>query len=167
MTPAYTSPARELSNLNVIESAKRTLTFYPITQADLAKTKANLSEDATTAIILEIALRKFLEVNMSIPYPINQGLDISNIECLHQDEPEKITVRFSDIRHVKTIFRFVKNLAPGQKVSITIPPVLSAKYDELQTHAYHLRNGNIRHKTVIKYLGNSIALYAKSPNSSI
>ena len=109
---------------------------------------------------------KFLEVNMSIPHPITQELDICNISCLHQDVPEKITVSFSNISHVKTIFRFVRNLAPGQKVSITIPSVLSAKHDDLQTQAYHLRNGNIRHKTVIKYLGNSIALYARSPNSS-
>ena len=124
-----------------------------------------MSGHATT-VILEKALKKFIEVNMYIPHPIIQELDISHILCLHQDEPEKITVRFSDIRHVKTIFRFVKNLASGEKVYITIPSVLSAKYDDLQTQTYHLRNGNIRQKTVIKYLGNSIAHYAKSPNSS-
>ena len=65
---------------------------------------------------------------------------------------------------VNTIFRFVRNLAPEQKVSIVIPDILADKNEELKSQAFALRNGVPRHKTVIKFLGNTLALYSKKLN---
>ena len=75
-----------------------------------------------------------------------------------------ISVEFSNMRSVSTIFKHVKNLLPGQKVSIFIPPVLDARYEELKTQSFHLRNGRMRNQTVIKYSGNNLALYTRLAN---
>ena len=103
--------------------------------------------------------------NMAMPLPIISQIVPCNILYQHGFNSGQLTVEFPSLKHVQTIFKYVKNLSPGQKVSPLIPPVLSAKYDDLQARAYHIRNGKIRHKTVIKYHGTTLALYAKPSNS--
>ena len=58
----------------------------------------------------------------------------------------------------------MKNLSPEQKVSLYIPPALEPRHEELKNYAYHLRNSEPRHKTVIKFLGYDLALYSKKPS---
>ena len=101
---------------------------------------------------------------MSIPQPVTHSLNILDIS--HQQDLASLTVVFSEMKHVKSIFRYVRNLSPGKKVSLTIPPMLTERYSSLLTQAYYSRNGNVRHKTVIKFLDNSLALYAKPCNAS-
>ena len=71
---------------------------------------------------------------------------------------------FTNMCPINTIFQFVKNLAPQQKVSLCIPDVLHPKHTELTNLSFHLRNGELKHKAVIKFLGNDFVLYAKKPN---
>ena len=165
-TPTSTTmPATiDQHNLKVIESAKRTLIFSPIPHADLIRTKGNVNDKATPEVALEEAFREFIAVNVDIPTHVNLKMATSSILYQQEIDPDKISVEFSDIESVKTIFRYVKNLSPGQKVSNFIPTVLNDKYMCLQSQAYQIRNGNIRHKTVIKYHGNTLALYAKPMN---
>ena len=107
------------------------------------------------------AFYEFLDVNMSIPTSTTSKMQIKNISHNQEIDFQTITVEFCDICPVNTIFRFVKNLAPEQKVSIFIPSVLEAKHEYLSAQAYQLRNDHIKHKTVIKYLGHDLGLYAK------
>merc|ERR1712179_218708 len=46
-----------------------------------------------------------------------------------------------------------------------IPPVLHTRYKQLRSRAYHLRKGSNPHKTVIRYQGNTLALYARPSKS--
>jgi hypothetical protein len=135
-------------NLNVIESAKRTLIFSPIPHADLIRIKGNMNDKATPEVALEEAFREFIAVNVDIPTHVNLKMATSSILYQQEIDPHKISVEFSDIESVKTIFRYVKNLSPGQKVSNFIPTVLNDKHKCLQSQAYQIRNGNIRHKTL-------------------
>jgi hypothetical protein len=146
-----------------IEEAKCTLTFYPITHDDLGRMKLCSTENASTYVLLERALREFLDIKMSIPPSAISKMNISQI--WQKEEADTLTVKFSSMDPVNTIFRYVKNLPPGEKVSISIPPVLQEKHRALQTQAFHLRNGKIRHKTVIKYMGNKLVLHVKRSDS--
>ena len=146
--------------LHDIETAKCTLSFYPISSSDIAVVRRNMTRNTPTEIVLKMAFHKFLNINMAIPPPIIQSLDIMNIK--HKHDQVGITVQFCNVKNVKTIFRYVKNLSCGLKVSPVIPAFLSEQYDRLQTQAYYLRNGLTRHQTVIKFLGNTLALYARA-----
>ena len=162
VTPPSPTPA--LSHLDIIDTAKHTLVFQPVSHDALSRMKT-VSGNAPNQVLLTMALHEFLKTEMGMPLPIIH--QIGPCKILYQPEinPGQVTVEFSTLKHVKTIFKFVKNLSPGKKVSPLIPPVLSAKYDDLQSQAYHVRNGKIRHKTVIKYHGNTLVLYAKPTNS--
>ena len=61
----------EQHNLNVIESAKRTLIFSPIPHADLIRSKGNVIDKATPEVALEEAFREFIAVNVDIPTHVN------------------------------------------------------------------------------------------------
>ena len=100
---------------------------------------------------------------MAIPISLTSNMAISNI-CEKMNS-EAVSVEFSDQSAVTTIFKYVRNLSPGQKVSLTIPPVHSERYSHLKAQAYHIRHGKIRHNTVIKYNGNELVLLAKKYDS--
>ena len=127
--------------------------------------KADMSENVSNEVLLNRAFHEFLKTNMAMPLPIISQITPCSILYQHRINSGQVSVEFPTLKHVKTVFKYVKNLSPGQKVSPLIPPVLSAKYDELQARAYHIRNGKIRHKTVIKYNGTTLAHYAEPSNS--
>ena len=127
--------------------------------------KVKPNEDATMEELLKRALHDFLDSNMNIPSTTISRMSISNIWHKEELDFDQISVEFSSISSVNTIFKYVKNLSPDQKVSISIPPVLQSRYDDLFDQAYHLRNGPVRHKTVIKFLGDNLALYTKKSTS--
>ena len=128
--------------------------------------KTTPSEVVSTKALLTRTLHDFLQTQMYIPPPISSQVVVCNISH-HQDmESSKLIVELSNSDHVKTIFKYVRNLALYQQVSPFIPPVLGEKYSALRSQAYHIRNGRIRHKTVIKYCGLSLALYARPTNSN-
>ena len=165
--PHHPSPALpkcfSTTHVSEIESAKCTLNFSPITRDDLNRVKRNESEDVPLAELLNRAVHEFLELKMKIPPSTISKMMINKIWASQDLEFQQISVEFSSICPVNTIFRFVKNLAPHQRVSIFIPPALQPHYEELKNIAYHLRNSEPRHKTVIKYYGYNLALYSKVP----
>ena len=79
----------------------------------------------------------------------------------HHHEGSTMSVVFSKLDDVKTIYRFVRNLPTGVRVSNYIPPCLANKNKFLKNRAYHLRNGETPHRTVIGYQGNTLELFAK------
>jgi hypothetical protein len=105
-----------------IEKAKCTLTFHPITQDDLDRMKLCTTENAPTSVLLERALQEFLDINMSIPPSVISKMNISQIWHIEETYFDKISVTFSNMDSVNTIFKYVKNLSPGQQVSISITP---------------------------------------------
>lgn len=127
--------------------------------------KSNENEDVSIEELLKRAFNEFLDVNMNIPTSTISRMNIKNISHNQEIEFQTVTVEFINICPVNTIFKYVKNLAPEQKVSINIPEILEPKHDELKNWSYHLRNSEPRHKTVVKYLGHDIALYAKKTGS--
>ena len=139
--------------------ARRTLSFYPISfNLTPQDTHPN-----TRKICLERALNHFLQSSLAIPTSVASKLTCLDISYL--PEKSEITAVFATHEHVKNIFKHVKNLSPGEKISPCIPPVLYSRYKQLRHEAYNLRNGSIPHKTVIRYQGNSLALYAKPTQS--
>ena len=160
--PTLAPPHLSQVDVSAIESAKCTLNFSPITCDDLDRMKKNECEDVTQTELLTRALHEFLDVNMSIPVTTISKMVIKKIWHSQELEFQKISVEFSNICPVNTIFKYVKNLDPEQKVSIFIPTVLEALSVELNNIAYHLRNSEPRQKTVIKYYGYSLALYSKT-----
>ena len=164
--PGHSAP-QQLSQNDIvnIQAAKCSLTFAPITIDDLIRMKSSESENVCVEELLKRALNEFLDVNMNIPTSTISRMNIKNIYHSQEIEFQTVTVEFMNICPVNTIFKYVKNLAPEQKVSINIPEILEPKHDELKNWSYHLRNSEPRHKTVIKFLGNDIALYAKKIGS--
>ena len=159
------TPTPDMSHLNIIEAAKHTLIFQPFSEDSFSRMKADMSENVSNKALLTRALHEFLKTNMAMPLPIISQMTPCSILYQHGINSGQVSVKFPTLKQVKTVFKYVKNLSPGQKVSPLIPPVLSAKYDRLQAQAYHIRNGKLRHKTVIKYHGTTLALYAKPSNS--
>ena len=137
--------------LSEILVAKRTLVFYPVTHP---------VEGATCATSFPSALRLFLKDNLAIPEPT-----ISKMcqPVSYEQEADRMTVVFSAYNDVKTIYRFVRNLPTGVRVSNYIHPCLDRLHKYLQNKAYHLRKLETPHKTVIKYVGKSLGLFAKPP----
>ena len=127
--------------------------------------KHSETEEVSTEELLLRAFHDFLDTKMNIPGSTISRMVISNIRHKEEIDFDMILVEFSTMSPVNTIFKYVRNLAPGQKVSIFIPPVLLSRHDDLVNLAYPLRNGPVRHKTVVKYLGNSLALYARKDNA--
>ena len=157
-TAASVSPL-PLPDLKSIEVARRTLSFSPITDDLPGVNLAGVD-------ILKMALHSFLINTMGISPTTVSKMVISKIWQHEVTYLNMISVEFSNMRSVSTIFKHVKNLLPGQKVSIFIPPVLDARYEELKTQSFHLRNGGMRNQTVIKYSGNNLALYTRIANTT-
>ena len=153
------APSEECGEpLSELEKAKRTLSFYPVIP-DLPNHSS--SDNGPCHTMLYSALHSFLRTNMAMPssaIPNLQDCDISP-----HPNSDKITVTFPTSVEVKTIFRYVRNLSPGQKVSLHIPPNLVSSYSDLQNRAYKLRHDEIPKKTVIRYWGDSLALFARQP----
>ena len=152
--------ATEYEYSQQVITAKKTLTFYPVSinTPQTIPAGASIASDTLTT-----AFRTFAEENMIIPDPVIQSLVIAKIWY----QLDRLTVEFTDIKQVKTVFKYVKNLPHGFQVSPFIPGVLSELYSQLQDQAYHIRNGAIHHKTVIKYVGNTLALFVRPVNTSI
>jgi hypothetical protein len=106
-------------------------------------------------------LHDFLDANMNIPHPTIAKMEIKSITHAQEIDFKTVTVEFANMCPVNTIFRYVKNLAPEQQVFISIPTPLEPRYNVLHNHAYQLRNGQPMYRTVIKFIGNDLALYAK------
>ena len=152
---------------SAIEAAKRTLYFHPV-PSDLTCMMNHPSESVSRQILLERVLTEYMETKLSIPPHIIFNM-APPLSIHHNPYKNVITVVFSNLEPVRTVFSHVKNLPPTCKVSLSIPHSLRSSYQHLKSKAYHLRNGTPRQKTVIKYQGNCLALFArpvKPDNSS-
>ena len=98
---------------------------------------------------------------MCIPTSTIARMDIKQITHGQEIDFETATVEFVSMSAVNTVFKYVKNLAPEQQVSIVVPTALVSKLEELKSWSFHLRNTDPKHKTVIKYIGNDLVMYAK------
>ena len=78
---------------------------------------------------------------MNIPTSTTSRMDIKQISHNQEIDFQEVSVEFFNICPVNTIFRYVKNLTPGQKVSHVIPEVLRPKHDELTNFSFHMHNG--------------------------
>ena len=163
--PSTSTLPIEPNTSSTIESAKRTLCFYPIYSDTIRCMKTDPDEEVSIQTLLSRSLYSFLHYQLQITASEIPVL-VSDTFIQHDPKSCKLTVKFPSLKQVKTIFRFVKNLPQGQKVSLFIPQVLSELHSQLRAQAYQLRHGEVRHKTVIKYHGHTLALYAKSLSSS-
>ena len=135
-----------------IDKARRTLSFYPIFPDFPPPDNSNPNTN-------EKVLLNYLQNCLAIPPSV--ACKLTSLDISYLPDKNEITAAFLTYDHVKTIFRHVKNLPPSYKVSLSIPPALSRRYKQLCAMAYHLRNGITRHKTVIRYHGTSLALFAR------
>ena len=155
-----TSPMHgTLPHLPAIESAKRTLSFKPI-PSDFSSLRNHPTEPVSQQTLLERVLSHYLTTKLAIPSQIINRMTPPT-RIIHNPMNHEITVTFYSLENVKTVFSHVKNLPSNCRISLFIPPALSDLHNHLRARAYHLRNGETQHKTVIRYQGNSLALYAK------
>ena len=127
--------------------------------------KMDPDEEVSMQTLLSRSLHNFLHYQLLITASEIPEL-VSDTLIQHDPKSCKLTVKFPSLKQVKSIFRFVNNLPKGQKVSLFIPQVLSELHSQLRAQAYQLRHGDVCHKTVIKYHGHTLALYARSLSSS-
>ena len=161
-THTQVTPTINTADLREIEAARRTLVFSPITNDDLERLKLNQAEKVSTEDLLKRAIQEYLEVYMNIPTSIIARMEIKKISHNEEIEFSEARVEFSNMCPVNTVFKYVRNLPSGHKVSIFVPPILEGKYSDLLYGSYYLRNGSPKHKCVIKYLGNDLVLSAKT-----
>ena len=141
-----------------IETARRTLYFGPIT-ADGEPLSNSSSREC-----LEEGFKTFLKENMNVAENTIEKLQVKNIALGNSNN---LKVEFSSFVCARIIFQHLKNLQFGQRVSIHVPDVLEAKFEELRNRAYHLRNNPTEKvKTLIKYTGYELALYVKPKSSN-
>ena len=140
-----------------IQTAKRTLRFYPISISP---------EESSTEILLHKAFCNFLYKELAMASSeiteITRGITLN-----YDHETSKLTAEFSSYRSSKLIFKYVKNLTPGLKISPLIPPSLAELHCRLKSQAYYLRHCETPCKTVIKYHHDNLALFVKPNNSTI
>ena len=140
------------------------LTCMSSYQAFPSELNSTPSEHPSKSTPLERAFLCFLKTNMAIPSYIISKISWQNIT--HSPGRSEVSVLFPSLRIVKTIFQHVKNLPAGDKVSPFIPQILESQYKTLKNKAYLLRHSDNPQKTVIRYQGSSLNLYARAPSSS-
>ena len=156
LTPATRDlPVPDVAQIDI---ARRTLSFYPIFP-DPSPPDSNPDTQVPQKLSLERAVLNFLQNYLAIPPSV--ACKLTSLDISYLSHKNEITAVFLTNDHVRTIFRHVKNLPPSCKVSLAIPPALSRRYKQLCAMAYHLRHGITRQKTVIRYHGTSLALFAK------
>jgi hypothetical protein len=73
---------------------------------------------------------------------------------------------FQDIASAELIQQYVRNLLHGKTVSIYVPHSLHPRYSAIGNIAHEYRNGEIKHKTKIKYGTSDFVLVIKPKNSN-
>ena len=157
----------QLSALDVLQSAKKILGFSPITTEDISYLKADHGtvDDMET---MRIAIIEFLNCEMKVPKSVTENLVIRRIfpPAKQPSGWKTLYAEFQDSSTADLINQYVTNLLPGKSVSIYVPHSLFPRFNAIRDIEHSFRNGEIKHKTKVKYGSTDFVLLVKPRGSS-
>ena len=138
--------------LSVLQNAKNILGFSPITIDDISflKAKQSISDDSEA---MTLSIIEFLNDEMKIPKYITDTLIIKRVFTPAKQPVgwKMLYAEFQNSASTDLINQYVRNLVPGRTVSIYVPHSLFPRFSAIRDLEHSYRNGDIRHKTRIKY----------------
>ena len=164
---SQTSPIQS-DALTVLHNAKNILGFSPITVDDIAFLKNKLSflddSNAMTHSIIE-----FLNDEMKVPKYITDKLVIKKVFPPSRQPSgwKTLYAEFDNSATTNLINQYVRHLQPGRTVSIYVPHSLFPRFSAIRDLEHSYRNGEIRHKTKIKYGVSDFVLLVKPRDRNV
>ena len=148
--------------LEVIHNARKILGFSPITPDDISYLKAQHNMNDNTEA-MSVAIFKFLNCKMKVPKSFTDQLITKRIfpPSRHPTDWKTLYVEFEDTSITDLIKQYVTNLLPGKSVSIYVPHSLFPRFSAVRDIEHSYRNGDIKHKTKVKYGPADFALLVK------
>ena len=135
-----------------MQDAKRVLGFSPIDSNDLAclNESLHLNDDS---LLKNAAVRDFLIREMNVPRNVSDSLKIVRTFTPAKQVHGWTTLyaEFYDTNAVDLINQYVINLQPGKSVNMYVPHSLYPRFRSINTIAHSYRNGDIKHKTKVRY----------------
>ena len=160
--PSTSTDRHSAAALEVIHNARKILGFSPITPDDISYLKAqnNMNDDTEAK---SVAIIEFLNCEMKVPKSFTDQLIMKRIfpPSRHPTEWKTLYVEFEDTSITDLINQYVTNLLPGKSVSIYVPHSLFPRFSAVRDIEHSYRNGDIKHKTKVKYGPTDFALLAK------
>ena len=154
--------------LQAILDARRIVGFSPIRQEDIEYLKKQHSiTDENQAMASSIF--EFLTCEMKVPRSVADQLVLLRVFPPAKPSSEgwsTLYAEFPDISSAELVQQYVRNLLPGKTVSIYVPHTLHPRYSAISDIAHGYRNGDIKHKTRIKYGSSDFVLIVKPKNSN-
>ena len=148
--------------LEVLQNAKRVLGFSPITPEDISYLKGQhaVDEDAKAK---QLSIMEFLRCEMKVPTAILDTINIVRVFPPARDPTgwKTLYAEFQDSTTADLINQYVRNLVPGRTVSIYVSHSLFPRYAAIRDIEHSYRNGDIKHKTRIKYGTSDFVLLIK------
>ena len=161
-TPSILPPVSDSSSLSssrvsysaidVLSEAKRVLGFSPIDERDISSLQERLQiVDEMKA--RDIAIREFLIYEMNIPRHISEALSIVKTFTPARNPSGWTTLyaEFKDTSAVDLINQYVINLKHGNSVNLYVPHSLYPRFRTINSLAHAYCNGDIKHKTKVRY----------------
>ena len=130
------------------------------------KLQNSIEDDAQA---MNASILEFLTLEMKVPKSVTDNLVLRSVFPPAKPSPEgwsTLYTEFQDISSAELIQQYVRNLLPGKTVSIYVPHSLHPRYSAIGNIAHEYRNGEIKHKTKIKYGTTDIVLVVKPKNSN-
>ena len=111
------------------------------------------SPDTNENEAMRLSIVNFLVREMKIPEEVVNGFKFTRIfpPASQPTSWNRLYVEFQSQMNVDLINQFLPNLQQGKSVSLYIPRSLFSRFNAVQEIAYKYRQGEIKHKTRIKY----------------
>ena len=148
--------------LQVLHNAKKVLGFSPITAEDISYLKVqHATEDDARA--MHLSIKEFLGCEMKVPSYVLDTITIIKVfpPAKSPTNWKTLYAEFQDSSTTDLINQYVRNLRPGRNVSIYVPHSLFPRFAAIRDIEHSYRNGEIRHKTRIKYGTSDFTLLVK------
>ena len=154
--PSFSSSEAIINPSNddpAIDSANRTLGFYPISEKDFNSEAININDE------LYLHVSRFMTKILGIPY--STVISFKAIKIWYSNYSQTVYVEFFFPHMCHCIFKHLKNLSGPYRVFKFIPPSYKHQFRILTDQAYRLRNSSSPHQTKIEFLNNGLVLSAK------
>ena len=148
--------------LQVLQNAKKVLGFSPITIEDISHLKAQHGTD-DDARAMHLSIKEFLSLEMKVPSTVLDTINILNVfpPAKNPTNWKTLYAEFPDSATTDLINQYARNLLPGRSVSIYVPHSLFPRFAAVRDIEHSYRNGDIKHKTRIKYGTSDFVLIVK------
>ena len=154
--------------VDAIRHAKKVLGFSPINTEDISylMKKHSIADDQEA---MKLAIIEFLNLEMKVPTAFTDQLSIKRVfPPARQSSGWKILyAEFQDSSCTDVINQYVTNLQPGRSVNIYVPHSLFPRFSSIRDIEHSYRNGDIKHKTRIKYGVSDFVLLVKPRNTQV